>query len=127
MNPTQTAYTPVNVDLSNPTTPTVTPITTQTPTTTQQQLTGTPTSSLGALAAQVPIMHRVHLEVKELPLMILRAQILQPQKILKKHQTLNLNHQHNRLSPAQKILPVTQKRTKIKIRTKIRPNPSSTS
>ena len=44
MNPTQTAYTPVNVDLSNPTTPTVTtqPATVE-PTT--QQLTGSPTGT----------------------------------------------------------------------------------
>jgi hypothetical protein len=43
LNPTQTAYTPVNVDLANPTTPTVTtqPVT-AVPTT--QQLTGSPTT-----------------------------------------------------------------------------------
>jgi hypothetical protein len=43
LNPTQTAYTPVNVDLTNPTTPTVTtqPATAEA---TTQQLTGSPTT-----------------------------------------------------------------------------------
>jgi hypothetical protein len=40
LNPTQSAYTPVNVDLANPTTPTVTTLSAAVPTT--QQLTGSP-------------------------------------------------------------------------------------
>jgi hypothetical protein len=40
LNPTQSAFTPVNVDLSNPTTPTVTTLSAAVPTT--QQLTGSP-------------------------------------------------------------------------------------
>jgi hypothetical protein len=40
LNPTQSSYTPVNVDLSNPTTPTVTSLSAAVPTT--QQLTGSP-------------------------------------------------------------------------------------
>ena len=51
LNPTQSAFTPVNVDLANPTTPTVTTLSGQVPTT--QQLTGSPA------AAQELTMHQV--------------------------------------------------------------------
>jgi hypothetical protein len=51
LNPTQSAFTPVNVDLSNPTTPTVTTLSAAVPTT--QQLTGSPagTSNTSGAAA----------------------------------------------------------------------------